>query len=268
VKLELLPKDAPYGQASNGQQNVTVTNIQLRLPVLEQPGALGGTVMAPAPKLIPAGAQLASDFQALTYARPKGATPLRVSLVPAYDSCTAPNRVHGPPLAFSSCTPPRLGSDVLTVGTPDANGRAAQSTGSVRFDTLLGNIATPADEADVRVTVSLTDVRKRSDLSDYTGELRLVPATRITDRSQYQEPATVQDSQFAVTVPCAATSQSDLGATCSVQTTFDAVVPGAITEGRRALWQLGQVQVEDGGIDGIAATGPNEVFARQGLFIP
>ena len=32
------------------------------------------------------------------YVRPKGATPLRVSLVPAYQACTVPNRVHGPPL--------------------------------------------------------------------------------------------------------------------------------------------------------------------------
>jgi predicted acyl esterase len=268
VKLELLPKDPTYGATTNGQQNVTVTNIQLRLPVLEQPGALGGRVTAPGPKVIPSGTQLASNFQALTYARPKGATPLRVSLVPAYESCVAPNRTHGPPLGFGSCSSPRPVSDVLTVGTPDANGRTALSTGWVRFQTLLGNIATPADEADVRVTVSLTDVRKRSDLSDYTGELRLVPATRVTDRSEYQEPATMQDSQFAVTVPCAATQQGDTGATCSVQTTFDAVVPGAVTEARRALWQLGAVEIQDGGADGLAATTPNEVFARQGLFIP
>ena len=268
LKLELLPKDPAYGQASNGQQNVTVTFIQLRLPVLEQPGALGGTVTAPAPKVIPSGTQLAADFQALTYARPKGATPLRVSLVPAYESCVAPNRMHGPPLGFGSCRPPRLVSDVLTIGTPDANARVARSSGTARFDAVPGDINTPVDEADVRVAVTLTDVRKRSDLSDYTGELRLAPATRITDRSEYEEPTTMADSQFAVTVPCVATSQGDVGATCSVHTTFDAVVPGAVTEGRRALWQLGAVEVHDGGVDGIAATGPNEVFARQGVFVP
>src|SRR3954453_15234375 len=37
------------------------------------------------------------------YPRPKGATPMRTSLAPAYKPCTAPNRTHGPSLAFQSC---------------------------------------------------------------------------------------------------------------------------------------------------------------------
>ena len=57
------------------------------------------------------------------------------------------------------------------MGTPDANGKPASFTGSVRYDVLVGNPATPADEADVAVTVSLTDVRNQGDLTDYTGEL-------------------------------------------------------------------------------------------------
>ena len=42
------------------------------------------------------------DWQPLpvAYPRPKGATPTRVSLVPAYRQCTSPDRTHGPPLAF------------------------------------------------------------------------------------------------------------------------------------------------------------------------
>ena len=39
------------------------------------------------------------------HARPKGATPLRVALVPAYSACASPNRTHGPPLAFPSVQP-------------------------------------------------------------------------------------------------------------------------------------------------------------------
>ena len=38
-----------------------------------------------------------------THPRPKGATPLRVSMVPSYNQCTAPSYSHGPPLAFPSC---------------------------------------------------------------------------------------------------------------------------------------------------------------------
>ena len=40
------------------------------------------------------------------YARPRGATPTRVSLVTAYNQCTSPDRTHGPPLAFQSCSSP------------------------------------------------------------------------------------------------------------------------------------------------------------------
>ena len=47
----------------------------------------------------------------------------------------------------------------LTVGTPDANGEAANSVGSVKLQAVAGNAGTPADEADVRFTASITDVR-------------------------------------------------------------------------------------------------------------
>jgi hypothetical protein len=61
VKLELLPKDSnsaagnSYGRASNGQQNVTVENLELRLPTLDAPGSAGGVVVAPAEKFVPDG---------------------------------------------------------------------------------------------------------------------------------------------------------------------------------------------------------------------
>lgn len=47
AKLELLPSDAPYARPSNAQTPITVSNLRLRLPVLEQPGSLGGLVKAP-----------------------------------------------------------------------------------------------------------------------------------------------------------------------------------------------------------------------------
>src|SRR3954454_7900046 len=46
AKLELLPSDAPYGRASNGQPLITVSNLEPRLPVLENPGDLGGLVQS------------------------------------------------------------------------------------------------------------------------------------------------------------------------------------------------------------------------------
>ena len=51
------------------------------------------------------------------YPRPKGATPIRASLVPAAKPCTAPNRSHGPPLAFDACAPPVPESPNLTAGS-------------------------------------------------------------------------------------------------------------------------------------------------------
>ena len=69
-------------------------------------------------------------------------------------------------------------------------------------------------------------------------------------------------------MPCTTTSSANSGSTCAVTTTADSLVPGAIREGARAIWQLGQVQVYDGGADGDADTAPNTPFARQGIFIP
>jgi hypothetical protein len=205
------------------------------------------------------------------YARPRGATPFRVSLVPAYGACSAPNSQHGAPLAFGSCKPPVQASSTLTVGTPDANGGLPQSIGSMRLDVLAGDPDTAADEADVAAVISISDVRRRSDLSDYTGQLRALLDARITDRSNGSsrtDSATGTDTAIPVTVPCAATADTGVGATCATATTIDALLPGAVVEGKRAIWQLGGVTVEDGGADGVASTTPNTPFARQGVFIP
>ena len=207
------------------------------------------------------------------YPRPKGATPLLASLVPAYQPCTAPNRTHGPPLAFGSCNPPAENSAQLTVGTPDANGQAAGSTGFVRLAVLAGDPGTPGDQADVRLRLQITDVRRRSDLADYTGELRASVPTRITDQDNPPSAGgapdgTVTDSTTAFTVPCSATSDPLIGAACSVTTTVDAITPGAVKEGMRANWQFGQIEVLDGGPDGDAETTPNTLFAKQGVFVP
>src|SRR3954454_23826773 len=71
-----------------------------------------------------------------THVRPKGATPTRVSLVPAFEPCTVPNRTHAPPLAFGSCNPPLQSSLSAPIGTPDVNGAAAMAAGSSLFKTV------------------------------------------------------------------------------------------------------------------------------------
>jgi hypothetical protein len=68
-KLELLAADADgsalanYGRPSNGQQPVTVSKLELRIPVVERPGAAGGLVRHPAPKVVPYGSKLAADWR-------------------------------------------------------------------------------------------------------------------------------------------------------------------------------------------------------------
>ena len=205
------------------------------------------------------------------HVRPKAASPVRVALVPAYTPCASPNRIHGPPLAHGSCAPPAQRSAELTVGTADANGEVAKSVGLLRMRTLTGDPGTPADEADVRLSVSLTDVRRRAGLGDYGGELEARTSLRLTDKLNgpaQDESATMSDFAFEWVVPCAPTADTSVGSTCFGSTTADALIPGVAREGSRAVWQLGQVTVADGGSDGIASTEPNGTFAVQGVFVP
>ncbi len=209
-----------------------------------------------------------------TYARPKGATPVQVRLVPAYKQCTAPDRTHGPPLAFGSCSSPQPASDNLTVGTADSNARPTKSEGTVRFDALPGAPATPADEADLLLALSITDVRRRSDLDDYTGGVRAGVAIQATDRDNTPavsglNQGTSTQTLLSFDAACAATADATIGATCTATTSMDALVPGAIKEGKRSVWELGQVRVDDGGADGDpTTTADNTLFETQGVFVP
>jgi hypothetical protein len=54
-----------------------------------------------------------------------------------------------------------------------------------------------------------------------------------------------------------------------VTTTLDAVQPGMVPEGKRSVWELGSIEVYDGGADDLAATpSGNTLFARQGVYVP
>ncbi len=198
-----------------------------------------------------------------SYVRPRGATPFRVSLTPAYRPCTSANRQHGAPLAFASCHPPVPASNQLTVGTGDSNGLPANSIGSVLYR---------VSPSDVRVDVSLTDVRRQGTLADYVGELSVEQVTQITDRfngPSQSEPATAQSNPFRFAVPCAATSNTGIGSSCALSSTFNAILPGVVLADKRAIWELGAIEVFDGGADGQAATtGDNTLFERQGIFVP
>jgi hypothetical protein len=214
------------------------------------------------------------------YPRPRGATPTRAALVVAYDQCVGSgNRSHGPPFAVPSCNPPAQGSSVLQVGTTDANGFSANFVGSVRFITVTGNTSTEADEADVKLIVSLTDIRNKPSGTDYVGRVLPTVPLQITDNlnsPENPEPGTTEWLDFRFPVDCTSTADASIGATCAVDTTADAILPGTVIETKRTIWQLGQVTVKDAGPNGTGyqscpptcGDGDESTFLREGVFVP
>jgi hypothetical protein len=75
AKLELLPGDSHgnliggYGRAANGQGQVTISDLSLRLPTLEGPGGGGSQVTAASPLSLPCGAEIAQQFSSSEYLR-------------------------------------------------------------------------------------------------------------------------------------------------------------------------------------------------------
>ena len=218
-----------------------------------------------------------------THPRPQGATPIRLSLVPAYTACASPNRTHGPPLAFASCNPPAQTSAQATVGTPDAFGGGANSTGYLRLSRRFA-----LDLEDIRFEMALNDVRcvptgarcgtaNASGPADYSGELRFSFTFRLTDHKSATapgggiDPATVQDFTIEHPWACVQSGSTSTGSTCSLNTSLNTLIPGTM-DGRsvnRMVWALDAVRIYDGGADGDGDTAAdNTVFARPGIFIP
>jgi hypothetical protein len=209
-----------------------------------------------------------------SYPRPKGATPFRASLTTAYQPCAAPDRQHGPPLAFPSCSGPDQTSAHLTVGTGDSNGLPARNEGNLLMRVRPGLPSTPAiDEADVELDFFLDDVFT-SALADYSGELRARVPLQITDKDNTPHPggpgaATTVEIPLELVVGCTPVADPQEGSACAATTSADALAPGTVKESRRSIWQLGRVEVYDGGADGDAHTPAGDtLFATQGIFIP
>jgi len=229
------------------------------------------------------GLMVVAQSASATHVRPKAATPFYASLVPAYNACTSPNRTHAAPLSYGSCNPPVQTSPNVTVGTPDANGAPANFVGSLKLVVTNGP---GANDADVGITENLTDVRCQGSTTacgtantaagpDYTGSLLTKLSLRITDHNNSTSPsgpftdaATGTYPNFPIAAGCAGTANT-IGAACSVTTSVNSIVPGALVEGKRAVVEISQVQVYDGGPDGNPNSGNNEaLFAVQGIFIP
>jgi hypothetical protein len=217
-----------------------------------------------------------------SHTRPKAATPFRASLVPAYEPCTVFNRVHAAPFSHSSCNPPVQSSPNVTVGTPDANLAPAKSVASVLFRSV--GVAGGPDDQDVEIVVEATDVRCQAGVStcgsansaggaDYVGQLEANTPFQLTDHNSGptgvgSDPSTVLQTDFPITVSCAATSDTTEGSSCSLTTSMDAQVPMAIPESKRMIMELDQVTLWDGGPDGNVLTPDNSLFFVQGVAVP
>src|SRR4051812_22101695 len=221
---------------------------------------------------------MTAQLSTASHVRPKGASPLRASMVPAFKACAAPNRTHGAPLAFPSCNPPVQTSNFLTIGSPDANGAGANATAFVLLKVK------PTSPEDVLITSNGTDIRclpataatvcnsaNSADGPDYSGQLQGNATIRISDHYNgpgLNEAATVVDIPFPVGATCANTAATNIGGLCTANTTANAVVPGAVKDAQRAVVEVGQITIADGGADGVTSTADNTTFEIQGIFIP
>jgi hypothetical protein len=228
------------------------------------------------------------------YARPKSATPVNFRLVPAFLGCSSGNASHGPPLEIAACSPAVGASSYLTLNAPERQAPflgPAGSTGTLAMkvfctDGSASPCAAAGEQIDVKIDSTITDVRCAGTTGGctaaggtYSGKLLLKTALRLTDRrsTPAQEPATAMDTPLQVGMQCAS------GA-CGISTSADAVIPGIALEGTRAIWQLSQVEVWDGGPDGnlnaapapasgvcppaCIGNGGETLFMHQGFFVP
>jgi hypothetical protein len=76
------------------------------------------------------------------------------------------------------------------------------------------------------------------------------------------------DIPFPVNGTCVNTTLTSIGGTCSTHTTANTVVPGSVKDTQRGVVEISQLQISDGGADGLVSTAGNTLFEVQGIFIP
>lgn len=218
-------------------------------------------------------ADSAPDWQPLPnpdYERPGSAAQIAVSLVPLFKQCgiggNPANAKHAPPLATSSCNPPRPGSDVAQVG-PASQGTAAMTVVPGDSDPSNGN------QADVSLTLSLTDVQTPAG-ADYDpnpsgADMAEGTRLRITDSANGYGggAATATDLDFGYFVDCTPTAGAE-GSSCTASTSANAVVPGSIVEQKSTVIQVFRVRLYDSGPNALIGDGDDRLFAHQGVFVP
>lgn len=207
-----------------------------------------------------------------SYQEPQSAPSLRVALVPVFRQCGTPSSPptgsHPAPFSVGSCAPGTTPGAVAHVGST--------GTGSAQLTAIPGNFLTAANEADFSIQVSATDIRSGSTAGpDYVPSVGGPDVTynarlRVTDSNNgtlSTDPGTTTDFDFPVPVNCATTAGAE-GSTCSVNTTANAVSPGAVKEGKEMVVQVFRSRLSDAGADGVLGNSDDKLFEQQGLFAP
>jgi hypothetical protein len=251
------------------------------------------------------------------HARPQAATPLTFQLVPSFkpaSPCAGTLTTHGAPLAVPSCNPPAQTSAWLTLQDPsrpapftgpaDGKGRIVLKVTCLTPGTTTSTGQSPpcpaaGDQQDVLISSSSVATRCVAAIAGgicaapnalYNGKVLGVSTIQITDHDNTAgglagspcpsgngvEPncaGTVTPLPFSVGAQCA-------GGACNYVTSADLTVPGVTKETKRAVVELGQLQVQDAGSDGnlagptcppTCAQNPGDgsgIAFVQGLFAP
>ena len=197
--------------------------------------------------------------------------------MPAYLQCgTGANPAdgqHAPPLAGTSCLPPRLGSSVAHFGP--------QATGAGGLAAVAGNPDTTADEADLAIVASLTDIQATGG-GDYNPspsrpDLTLTARLRITDLSNCSGagcagPSRHRRHHHRPRIPGRGRllrhARPGAGAACAVTTSADAVMAGAVKEGQNTYIQAFRLRLNDSGANGVRGDSDDRIFSTQGVYVP
>ena len=148
----------------------------------------------------------------------------------------------------------------------------ATSAGSLRLRVVVGDPGTAADEADVTRHLLAHRRPAASRPSGLHGRAaRHARPSHHGPRDQpFTQAATTVDLPFDYDVGWAATPGPRTGrGLLSVHHGGCRDAQCLVKEGRRAIWEVGQVQVFDCGADGVAnTTADNTLFETQGVFAP
>jgi hypothetical protein len=176
---------------------------------------------------------------------------------------------HGVPLALTACNPPALAPGAIAhFGT--------RGSGAATLAEIPGDLSTPFNEADLAVSASMSDIRSGSrtgpvyDPNPLGPDVTVAYRFRISDTyngSNLNLPATMQDVELTLPVSCSQTFDPTLGASCSVSTGLNALVPDVILEGQRTVLQAFRARVRDSGADGVRGNADDKGFAMQGLAV-